>query len=233
MAAALTDRRIAFVVANEGIEQPELTEPWAAVQAAGGSPELIAPEAGKARAFHHLDPADTFAVDRTTAEAEPDDYDGLVLPGGVANADAIRTDADAVAFVRSLAERVPVAVICHGSWILIEAGAVRDRTLTSWPSLQTDLINAGAHWVDETVHVDGNLISSRKPDDLPEFCGEMVKAFADGATGASAGDLVDEVRGENPDPTTRREAYELDLMAEGRADEDRQVQVDRPGERNG
>lgn len=233
MAGTLEHRRIAFVVANEGIEQAELTEPWAAVEAAGGTPELIAPEAGKAQAFHHLDPADTFAVDRTTAEAEPDDYDGLVLPGGVANADQIRTDADAVALVRSLAGRVPVAVICHGSWILIEAGAVRDRTLTSWPSLRTDLVNAGAHWVDETVHVDGSLVSSRKPDDLPSFCTEMVKAFAGYDRDARVTDLVEAAREENPDPTTRREAYELDLMAEGLSEEGREVQVDRPGETGG
>lgn len=232
MAVALTNRRIAFVVANEGIEQAELTEPWAAVEAAGGIPDLIAPDPGKAQAFHHLEPGDRFAVDHTTAEAAPGDYDGLVLPGGVANADAIRTDPAAVALVRNLAARVPVAVICHGSWILIEAGVVRGRTLTSWPSLQTDLINAGAHWVDETVHVDGDLISSRKPDDLPQFCAEMIAAFS-GGSGTPVADLVDEVREENPDPTTRREAFELDLMAEGRADEDRQVQVDRPAERNG
>jgi protease I len=174
----LEGRRIAFVVANEGIEQAELTEPWKAVEAAGGSAELIAPEMGEAQAFHHLDPADRFPVDRTTAEAKPADYDGLVLPGGVANADAIRTDDDAVRFVRELAGRGPVAVICHGSWILIEAGVVNDRTLTSWPSLKTDLENAGARWVDERVHVDGTLVSSRKPDDLPAFCDAMVAAFA-------------------------------------------------------
>lgn len=233
MSTTLEHRRIAFVVANEGIEQAELTEPWAAVEAAGGTPELIAPEAGKVQAFHHLDPADTFAVDHTTAEAEPDDYDGLVLPGGVANADAIRTDEDAVSLVRALADRTPVAVICHGSWILIEADAVRGRTMTSWPSLHTDLVNAGAHWVDETVHVDGSLVSSRKPDDLPSFCVEMVEAFAAYDRDARVDDLVDEVREENPDPTTRREAYELDLMAEGLSDEGREVQVDTAGEANG
>jgi len=174
----LQDRRIAFVVANEGIEQAELTEPWKAVQAAGGTPELIATKSGEAQAFRHLDPADRFPVDRTTAAADPNDYDGLVLPGGVANADTIRTDPDAVQFVRELAGRAPVAVICHGPWILVEAGALSDRTLTSWPSLKTDLENAGAHWVDEQVHVDGTLVSSRKPDDLPAFCDAMVRAFA-------------------------------------------------------
>jgi len=174
----LENRRIAFVVANEGIEQAELVEPWNAVVAAGGRPELIAPEPGSARAYHHLDPGDSFTVDHTTADADPSRYDGLVLPGGVANADRLRTDADAVDFVRNLAARAPVAVICHGPWILVEAGALTDRTLTSWPSLRTDLENAGAHWVDEQVHVDGALVSSRKPDDLPAFCERMVDAFA-------------------------------------------------------
>src|SRR6476659_9630682 len=178
MTDELRGRRIAFVVANEGIEQPELTEPWRAVEAAGGTPELIATEAGEVQAYRHLDPADRFPVGRTTAAADPDDYDGLVLPGGVANADAIRTDADAVRLVRQLAAHGPVAVICHGPWILIEAGAVAGRTLTSWPSLRTDLENAGATWVDERVHVDGGLVSSRKPDDLPAFCDAMVRAFS-------------------------------------------------------
>ena len=178
MTTELQGRRIAFVVANEGIEQSELTEPWKAVEAAGGTPELIATKAGEAQAFHHLDPADRFPVDRTTAAADPHDYDGLVLPGGVANADAIRTDPDAVHLVREVASRAPVAVICHGPWILVEAGAVDGRTLTSWPSLKTDLENAGAHWVDERVHVDGRLVSSRKPDDLPAFCEELVRTFA-------------------------------------------------------
>ena len=174
----LDNRRIAFVVANEGIEQAELVDPWNAVVDAGGRPELIAIEPGTARAYRHLDPADSFTVDHTTAEADPEQYDGLVLPGGVANADRLRTDPDAVTFVRALAARAPVAVICHGPWILIEAGALEGRTLTSWPSLRTDLENAGAHWVDEQVHVDGALVSSRKPDDLPAFCEQMVSAFA-------------------------------------------------------
>jgi protease I len=180
MSTSIKGLRIAFVVANEGIEQAELTEPWRAVQDAGGTPELIAPEGGEAQAFHHLDRADRFPVDHTTAEVRADDYDGLVLPGGVANADAIRTDADAVTFVRELAAKAPVAVICHGPWILAEAGVLHGRTLTSWPSLKTDLGNAGAHWVDEQVHVDGALVSSRKPDDLPAFCDAMLAAFAAG-----------------------------------------------------
>jgi protease I len=188
VSTTLADRRIAFVVANEGIEQAELTEPWKAVEAAGGSPELIAPEPGTAQAFRHLDRADRFDVDRTTAEARAGDYDGLVLPGGVANADRIRTDPDAVRLVRDLAATGPVAVICHGPWILIEADTVEGRTLTSWPSLRTDLRNAGARWVDEEVHVDGDLVSSRKPDDLPAFCDRMVEVFAAARVPADAPD---------------------------------------------
>jgi protease I len=181
MTKTLDGKRIAFLVANEGIEQAELTEPWRAVQDAGGTPELVAPEAGKVRAFNHLDPADTFRVDRTTREANADDYDGLVLPGGVANADEIRTDRDAVRFVGEVVDaHKPIGVICHGPWILAEAEALRGRTLTSWPSLETDLRNAGARWVDEEVHVDGEIVSSRKPDDLPAFCEKLVERLAAG-----------------------------------------------------
>src|SRR3954449_10805056 len=131
----LAGKKIAFLVANEGIEQVELTQPWEAVKRAGGTPELIAPEAGKAQAFNHLDKADTFVVDRTTSDIRPDDYDGVVLPGGVANPDQLRTDQPAVEFLRSWVEAgKPVAAICHGPWSLIEADVVRGRTLTSWPS---------------------------------------------------------------------------------------------------
>ncbi len=181
MAGALDGKRVAFLVANEGIEQAELTEPWKAVEEAGGAPELVAPRPGEAQAFRHLDRADTFPVDRTTAEARADRYDALVLPGGVANADAIRTDRDAVRFVGEVVDaNLPIAVICHGPWILTEVDALHDRTLTSWPTLQTDLRNAGAHWVDEEVHVDRGLVSSRKPDDLPAFCRALVEEFAEG-----------------------------------------------------
>ena len=182
MADELRGIRVAFVVANEGIEQVELTEPWQAGERAGGQPQLIAPEPGEAQAFRHLDKGDTFPVDRTTADADPSEYDALVLPGGVANGDQIRTDEHAVHFVRRIFEdEKPAAVICHGPWILTDAGVARGRTLTSWPSLKTDLHNAGAQWVDEEVHVDGRLVSSRKPDDLPAFCRELVRVFADGA----------------------------------------------------
>jgi protease I len=181
MSTSNLDGRVAVLVANEGIEQVELTEPWKALESAGARPELIAPKSGSAQAFNHLDKADTFPVDRTAADADASDYDGLVLPGGVANPDFLRTDADAVAFVRAFFEQAkPVGVICHGPWTLVEADVVRGRTLTSWPSLQTDLRNAGATWVDEEVHVDEGLTSSRKPDDLPAFCAKIVEEFAEG-----------------------------------------------------
>ncbi len=180
--------RVAFMVSNEGIEQAELVDPWKAVEQAGGHPELIAREAGRAQAFNHLDPADSFPVDRTTAEASADDYVGLVLPGGVANGDQVRTDPAAVELARAFfAAGKPVAVVCHGGWVLVEAGVLEGRTLTSWPSLQTDIRNAGGTWVDEELHVctDGpnTLISSRKPDDLPAFCRALVDTF--GLVGAA------------------------------------------------
>jgi protease I len=192
MADELKGRTIAFLAA-EGVEQVELTEPWKAVEAAGGTPRLISVEAGEVQAFNHLDKADSFAVDETVGDAKPSDYAGLVLPGGVANPDFLRMDPGAVAFVRAFFEQAkPVAVICHGPWTLVEADVVRGRTLTSWPSLQTDLRNAGATWVDEEVHVDGGLVSSRKPDDLPAFCAKLVEEMAEGkherqAQGVGAG----------------------------------------------
>jgi protease I len=154
---SLQGKTVAFLVANEGIEQVELTEPWKAVQEAGGTPKLLAPEAGEAQAFNHLDKADTFPVDVAVAEADAGGYDALVLPGGVANPDNLRMHKDAVDFVRSFVESgKTVAVICHGPWTLVEAGCVQGRTLTSWPSLQTDIRNAGGTWVDEECVVDGS-----------------------------------------------------------------------------
>jgi protease I len=181
---ALNGQKIAFLVANEGIEQIELTRPWEAVEHSAATPRLIAPKSGSAQGFNHLDRADTFDVDETTQAADPADYDALVLPGGVANADQIRTDEHAVRFVRAMFDAgKPVGVICHGPWILVEADVVRGRTLTSWPSVQTDLRNAGATWVDEQVYVctggPNTIISSRKPDDLDAFCSEIVKRFAE------------------------------------------------------
>ena len=177
--SSLSGRRIAFLVAGEGIEQVELTEPWNAVQEAGGEPVLISPQSGKVQAFNHLDKGDTFDVDQTVSEADPEGFAGLVLPGGVANPDALRIDEDAVAFVKAFFEAdKPVAAICHAGWMLAEAGAAKGRRLTSWPSLQTDLRNAGADWVDEEVVVDGNLVTSRKPDDLPAFNAELTELFS-------------------------------------------------------
>jgi protease I len=183
MATALAGRRIAFLTANEGVEQAELTEPWRAVQDAGGAAVLLAPEAGEVQAFKHLDKADRFPVDATVEAADPAQFDGLVLPGGVANPDQLRATPQAVHFVRQIAEAgKPIAVICHGPWTLIDAGLVANRKLTSWPSLTTDLTNAGAEWVDEAVVVDTNgpntIVSSRKPGDLPPFCAQMVDTFA-------------------------------------------------------
>lgn len=179
MANPLESTRVAFLVANEGVEQAELTKPWEAVIGAGGQPKLIAPKAGLVQAFNHLDKGDTFAVDRSTAEIKVEDFDGIVLPGGVANPDQLRLDTAAVTFVRDwFRQGRPAAVICHGPWTLVEADVVRGRTLTSWPSLQTDIRNAGGNWVDEECHRDGNLVTSRKPDDLPAFCSALVDLFA-------------------------------------------------------
>ncbi len=172
-------QKVAFLVAMEGIEQVELTEPWKAVEAVGGTPVLISTDPGEVQAFNHLERADTFAVDVTVAGADVGDYAALVLPGGVANPDALRQDPDAVAFVRTFVESgKPVAAICHAPWVLAEADVVRDRRLTSWPSLQTDLRNAGAAWEDRELVKDDNLITSRNPDDLPAFTGALTEALA-------------------------------------------------------
>lgn len=180
---ALTGRTVAFLVAPEGVEQVELTTPWQAVAEAGGTPRLLSTRPGRVHAFRGLDRADTFPVDGLVAEADPEHYDALVLPGGVVNPDRLRTDRAAVAFVRGCCTAGrPVAAICHGPWTLVEADAVRGRTLTSWPSIRTDLLNAGARWVDEAVHVcrdgPGPLITSRKPADLPAFDEALVTEFA-------------------------------------------------------
>ncbi len=174
----LQGKRVAFLVAGEGVEQVELTEPWKALEEAGARPQLVSPAQGKVQAFNHLDKADTFDVDVPVAEASVDDFDALVMPGGVANPDALRTDQTAVAFVKRFVESgKPVAAICHAPWTLVEAGVLQGRTLTSWPSLQTDIRNAGGTWVDEEVVVDGNLTTSRKPDDLPAFNKRLVEAL--------------------------------------------------------
>lgn len=179
MSNELSGKRVAFLVANEGIEQVELTEPWQAVEGAGATAVLVAPEAGTAQAFDHLDKADTFDVDIVVGDAKVDDFDMLVLPGGVANPDRLRTEPAAVAFTKSFFDSgKPVGVICHGPWTLVEADVVRGRTLTSWPSVKTDIRNAGGTWVDEEVVVctegPNVLVSSRKPDDLKAFCDALV-----------------------------------------------------------
>ena len=180
MPGRLDGKTIAFL-ATDGVEQVELTKPWDAVRDAGGTPELVSLEDGEIQGFQHLDKGDTFSVDRTAAAADAGAYDGLVLPGGVANPDFLRADDDAVAFVRAFFDAgKPVAAICHGPWTLIDADVVKGRTLTSWPSLQTDLRNAGATWVDEEVVVDNGLVTSRKPDDLKAFCAKMVDEFGEG-----------------------------------------------------
>ena len=181
MADKLQDKRIAFLVAPEGTEQVELTEPWDAVLREGATAELVSTGEGEIQAFNHLDKGDTFTVDRVVADVNPSDYDALVLPGGVANPDFLRMDKDAVAFVRGFFEQgKPVGVICHGPWTLVEADVLRGRKITSWPSVQTDIRNAGGNWVDEEVVVDAGLVSSRKPDDLPAFCAKIVEEFCEG-----------------------------------------------------
>jgi protease I len=176
----LEGRKVAFLAAD-GVEQVELTEPWKAVEAEGAKPELISLEEGEIQGFDHLDKDQTFKVDRTVSQAKAADYDGLVLPGGVANPDFLRADEDAVRFVRSFFEGgKPVAAICHGPWTLVEADVVRGRTLTSFRSIRTDIENAGGEWVDEEVHVDAGLVTSRKPDDLPAFCHKLVEEICEG-----------------------------------------------------
>lgn len=180
MSTELNGKRIAFL-ATDGVEQVELTEPWRAVEEAGGQPELISPKTEQILGFNHLDHGDTFRVDTTVKNADPGDYDGLVLPGGVVNADFLRTVDDAMAFMQAFFEQgKPVGVICHAPWALVETGIVKERTVTSWPSLQTDIRNAGGAWVDEELVVDRGLFTSRKPDDLPAFCAKLVEEFAEG-----------------------------------------------------
>lgn len=183
MSAELSGRRVAFMIANEGAEQAELTEPWDAVKAAGGTPELLAPEPGKAQAFNHRDRADVFPVDTAVRDADPASYAALVLPGGVVSPDKLRLVPEAVEFTQAMfAAGRPAAVICHGPWTLVEADLVRGRTLTSWPSLRTDIRNAGGTWTDAEVQVctagPNVLVTSRKPADLPAFCAKLVETFS-------------------------------------------------------
>ncbi len=171
---------VAFL-ATDMVEQVELTEPWRAVEEAGWTPRLVSLRRGEIQGFDHYDKADTFAVDETVADADPSAFDALVIPGGVGNPDELRTSPDAVAFVRSFVESgKPIASICHGPWLLVEAGAVDGRALTSWPSLKTDIRNAGGTWRDEEVVVDEGIVTSRRPDDLLAFCEKLKEEFREG-----------------------------------------------------
>lgn len=180
MSKPLQGKRIAFL-ATDGFEQIELTRPWQELREAGAEVELISLAEGSIQGLHHMDKGDTFDVDRTVSGASADDYQGLVLPGGVANPDALRLDDDAIGFIKAFFEqKKPVAAICHGPWTLVEADVVKGRTLTSWPSLQTDIRNAGGIWVDREVQVDQGLVTSRKPDDLDAFCRKAIEEFSEG-----------------------------------------------------
>jgi protease I len=180
MSGKLEGKKIAFLF-TDGVEQVELDKPAEAVKDAGADVEFVSLEEGEVQAFNHLDHGDKIKVDKAVSGADVSDYDGLVLPGGVANPDLLRGDEDAVAFVRSFVEAAkPIGVICHGPWTLVEAGVLKGRTITSWPTLKTDIENAGANWVDEEVHVDEGLVSSRNPDDLPAFCDKIVEEFCEG-----------------------------------------------------
>ena len=182
MSGTLSGKTIAFFAAPEGVEQAELTVPWDRMRSAGARVEMLSLAPGVIQMFNHLDRGDTHPVDRVLSEADVAHYDGLVLPGGVANPDAARMRPEAVAFVREfVAAGKPVAAICHAPWLLVEADVVRGRTLTSWPSLQTDIRNAGGHWVDRQVVTDQGLVTSRKPDDLEAFCAKAIEEFAEGS----------------------------------------------------
>lgn len=176
----LSGRRVA-VLATDGFEQSELETPVEALKAAGAAVEVVSPKGGEIQGWEHHDKGRSVTVDRLLADAGVDDYDALLLPGGVINPDALRLEPAAIAFIRGFSEAgKPIAAICHGPWTLINAEAVKGRKMTSWPSLEADLRNAGADWVDEEVVVDEGLVTSRKPDDLPAFCAKMVEAFAEG-----------------------------------------------------
>lgn len=183
MSNELSGKSIVFLMANEGVEQIELTRPWEAVKEAGGRPVLAAPKSDDVQAFNHLEKGDSFHVDAVTSDLQAQDFDGAVLPGGVANPDQLRLDGPAVHFLQELfAAGKPVAVICHGPWTLVQADLVRGRTLTSWPSLEVDIRNAGGTWVDQEVVVCSEgpnaLVTSRKPDDLDAFCSTFPEVFA-------------------------------------------------------
>jgi protease I len=174
----LSGKKVAILAADM-FERVELEKPRKALEAAGAQTEIVSIHDGEIKGFDHFDPANTVKVDRTVDEVAPDDYDALLIPGGVGNPDQLRGDENAVAFVREFNEAgKPMAVICHGPWVLVEAGVVRGKRVTSWPTLETDIRNAGGDWVDEEVVVDGNIVTSRKPDDIPAFNREMLRIFS-------------------------------------------------------
>lgn len=180
MSHRLDGQRIAFL-ATDGVEQVELTEPWRAIRGAGGEPVLVSLRGGTIRGFQHTDPGDEFTVDALVSDVSADEFDGLVLPGGVLNPDRLRVEADAVRFVRAFAESgKPIGAICHGPWMLVEAGLADGHTLTSWPSLETDIVNAGGSWVDREVVVDDGIVTSRRPADLAAFCAKIIEEFDEG-----------------------------------------------------
>ncbi|PZP55649.1 MAG: protease [Micavibrio aeruginosavorus] len=180
MAGKLEGKKIAFL-ATDGFEQIELTRPWQDIKAAGATVELISLKSGEIQGMNHDERADKFTVDNVVSDISASDYDGLVLPGGVANPDNLRTDQDAINFVKDFFKQSkPVAAICHGPWTLVEAGVLEGRTVTSWPSLKTDIINSGGKWVDKEVQVDQGLVTSRKPEDLEAFCRKAIEEFCEG-----------------------------------------------------
>ena len=180
MADELKGKRVAFLF-TEGAEQVEVTEPLEAVKKAGADVDIVSLEKGEVEMWNHFDKGDKIKADKAVSDADASDYDALVLPGGVANPDLLRVDNDAVTFVRDFVEQnKPVGAICHGPWMLVESGIAKGRKVTSWPSIKTDLENAGAEWVDEEVVVDNGLVTSRKPDDLEAFCAKIVEEFAEG-----------------------------------------------------
>ena len=186
MSSELQGKKIAILTANEGVEQVEYEKPRQALEEAGATVELLAPEKGDVQMFNHLDKADVFQADKAVGDADAGDYDGLMLPGGVANPDNLRTHEEAVAFVQALADAgKPIAAICHAPWMLVEAGLVKGRTVTSYPSIKTDIENAGGTWVDEEVQVDERIVTSRRPDDIPAFNEKLLEQLAAVPAGAS------------------------------------------------
>jgi protease I len=191
---SISGKRIAFL-ATDGFEQIELTEPWTAVENAGGKPELVSIKSGKIQGVNHDEKADQFSVDHVVGDVSAEEFDGLVLPGGVFSPDELRTNEEAIDFVRDFfKQQKPVAAICHGPWTLVEADVVEGRTLTSWPSLKTDIRNAGGNWVDKEVVVDNGLVTSRKPDDLKAFCAKTIEEFAEGLHEGQRADLKEHAK---------------------------------------